>query len=138
MNITPLSKKKLETACLMLKSKREKAVKSVTLGTAGAQSVMCGFRNLAKALETSTLRLDADDGKPILLDVDYVMGGEGCDIWAVMMIGVNDEAPLIKTWFDQSGHAHIQCNYGNYSTMIKYATAEDVSDWIVDYLRLQV
>lgn len=137
MKITHLSQKKLESACLVLKSKRTKAVNDPMLGGPKASSVVGSFRKLLTDLDSGILRLDDNSGRPVLMDMEYALGGVGCDIWTVLLIGTKDEGTMLKTWFDAEGTAHIQANYGNYSTAIKFATATDVSDWIVEYLKLQ-
>lgn len=137
MNISVISKTKISNACFQLKTQRTTVPRDPTLSGPKAISVINGFNSLSRKLTNDFIRLDTGEGKPIILDLVFVMGGEGCDIWSVLMVGPKDEAPLLKAWFDSNGTAHIQTNYGNYTTSIKFASAEDVTQWIVSYLNHQ-
>lgn len=138
MKIHPLSESKIEKACNELKARKGRAERDPKLGCPNAPSLVKAYKVILTGLENEVIRMDNNAGDSLIVDLEFVAGGEQCSIWPVMVIGGgNFEGLMIKAWFDNAGTGHILTNYGTYHNEIKYATASDMHNWILEYLRLQ-
>lgn len=138
MKIHPLSESKIEKACNELRSRKGRAERDPKLGCPNAASLVKAHQLVLADLEDEVIRIDNKAGDPLLIDLEFTAGGEQCSVWPVMVIGGGSfDGLMIKAWFDNAGTAHILTNYGTYHNEIKYATASDICNWVLEYLRLQ-
>lgn len=140
MQITEQSKKKLINICEDLRRVKKKIPvdpRKVTPTPKQLRTAMAAVRE--KLREDQSIRFDHPEKGPKYFDAGYVPGGR--DHLLVPILEIFSVEPtradtrlLLTAWYDGESHAHITVLDGRYKMVNRYATPEDVANWIIDYL----
>lgn len=140
MQITAQSKSKLIKLCEDLRRVKKKISsdpRKMTPSPKQLKTAMGALRD--KLRETQGIKFEWGDGYSKFFDVGYVPGGR--DHLVVPILEVfsvestrADSRLLLTAWFDADSHAHITVLDGRYKMVCRYATSEDIANWITDYL----